>query len=93
VGSPLFGARVDHAQLFFWPISAVVGRPASVLRLGGAVVGACPSRAAVRLLGPFPPLPATCFWAVSASVSCVLSLFLDHSLLVLGSIFMGIFVG
>jgi hypothetical protein len=80
--------------VFFWPISAVSGRLASVLRLGGAGVSAWPSRAAVRLLGPFPLLPATCFGWFSASMSCVFfSLFLGHSLLLLSSNFMGIFVG
>jgi len=56
---------------FFWPISAASSRPVSVLRLGGAGVGAWPSRAAVRLLGPYPPLSTACFGWFSTSVSCV----------------------
>jgi hypothetical protein len=60
---------------FFWLISAATGHTASNLCLGGTGVGACPSRAAVRLLGPFPPLPAACFVWFFASVSYVFSLF------------------
>jgi hypothetical protein len=46
---------------FFWPFLVAIGHTASDLRLGGTDVSACPSRAAVRHLGPFPPLPAACF--------------------------------
>jgi len=46
---------------FFWPISTDSSRSASDVRLGGTGVSACPSRAAIRLLGPFPPLPVACF--------------------------------
>jgi hypothetical protein len=93
VGSPLFGARVGHAQLFLRPISAVFGRPASDLCLGGTGVGVCPSRAVVRPLSPFPPLPAACFGGSLLQCRMFFSLFLGHSLLVLVSIFTGIFGG
>jgi hypothetical protein len=79
---------------FFWPISAVFGRSVSDLRLGGAGVSACPLRAAVRLFGPFSSTAGSLFLGgLCFNVVCSFSLFLVHSLLVLGSIFMRIFVG
>jgi hypothetical protein len=76
---------------FFKPFSTATGYTASD---GGISVDACPSRSAVRHLGPFPPLPADCFWWFLLKCSCVFfSCFSGHSLLVFGSNFMEIFVG
>jgi hypothetical protein len=79
---------------FFRPFSMAIGYTASDLRLGGTGVGSCPSIAAVRHLGPFPPLPTDFFGWFLLKCSCVFfSCFSGHSLLVFGSNFMGIFVG
>jgi hypothetical protein len=87
--SPETGTWCPRAT-FFWPISAASGHAASDLRLGGTGR----TRAAFRLRGPFPPLSAACFgWFVLHCRVFFFSFFLGHSLLVLGSNFMGIFVG
>jgi hypothetical protein len=72
--------RVWAKRRFFWPISAVFGRPALILRLGGAGVGACTTRAAFRLLGLFPPLLAACFLGdLCFNVLCFFSFFGSQS--------------
>jgi hypothetical protein len=78
---------------FFRPGSVATGYTASELCLGGTGVGACPSRATVRHLGPLLYCQQLVLGGFCLSVLVFFSCFSDHSLLVFGSNFMGIFVG
>jgi hypothetical protein len=78
---------------FFRPGSVATGYTASDLHLGGSSVSACPSRTAVRHLGPFLHCRQLVLGGFCLSVLVFFLLFFWSQYLVFGSNFIGIFVG
>jgi hypothetical protein len=86
-------ARVTATLRLFWPCTVGMGSTVSDLRRGATGDGACPPCAAVS--GEVNPVSTagSLFWVFFYFVCCVFLLFLQYSLSMYCSNFIGIFVG